>query len=107
MEHNQLTTVGACRLGQIFEELVQQDSVAPMVVYFVMTTVGACRLGQIFEEVVQQDSVAPMVVYFVMTSLDPVRHLQHCPFLVLHQTNMAALVEVLVAQKAERDCQNE
>ena len=72
-----------------------------------LTTAGACGLGQIFEEVVQQDSVAPMVVYFVMTSLDPVRHLLHCPFLVLHQTNMAALVEVLVPQKAERDCQNE
>ena len=72
-----------------------------------LTTAGACGLGQIIEEVVQQDSVAPMVVNFVMRSLDPVRHLLHCPFLVLHQTNVAALVEVLVPQKAERDCQNE
>ena len=72
-----------------------------------LTTAGVRGLGQIFEEVVQQDSVAPMVVYFLMTSLDPVRHLQPCPFLVLHQSNMAALVEVLVPQKAEREYQNE
>ena len=72
-----------------------------------LTTAEACGLGQIFEEVAQQDSVAPMVVYFVMMSLDPVHHLLYCPFLLLHQTNMPALVEVLVPQKAERDCQNE